>query len=113
MPFEKGDENINRRGRQPSDKPRTKRSRKQLELRKVLNKLRPHVADAIAQAASLMNAKMGVSDATQLKAAMFLIQEYQKLVAAVEAEEVDTDSGSENDTTPKIVPFSMTQVKTA
>lgn len=112
MPFEKGDENINRRGRQASDKPRTKRSRKQLELRKVLNKVRPHVAEAIAHAAQLMNQKAGVSDATQLKAAMFLIQEYQKLVDAVEAEEVEVDN-TETGATPQVMPFSMTQVKSA
>lgn len=109
MPFEKGDENINRRGRQASDKPRTKRSRKQLELRKALNKIRPHVADAIARAAELMNSKNGVSDATQLKAAMFLIQEYQKLVVAVEAEEQEEDN-TDIGATPVVQPFSLKQV---
>lgn len=111
MPFEKGDENINRRGRQPSDKPRTKRSRRETELRKVLNKLRPLVADAIAHAALLMNQKAGVSDATQLKAAMYLIDQFKSLTMELEKEEAEDDS-DKNDGVPQVVPFSLTQVKT-
>lgn len=81
MPFKKGDPNINRTGRKrvdPESKKPTNRELKEHELLSLLRKIKPHVSNAILQAASILkNDQARHQD--QLKAAVIILENYRKL----------------------------------
>jgi hypothetical protein len=80
MAFEKGKSgNPNGRPRRDSivDKP-TNRELKERELVMLLRKIKPHVAEAIVQAANIMK-NQEASHQNQLKAATILLDNYRRL----------------------------------
>jgi Family of unknown function (DUF5681) len=80
MAFEKGKSgNPNGRPRKDSvtDKP-TNRELKERELVMLLRKIKPHVAEAIVQAANIMK-NQEASHQNQLKAATILLDNYRRL----------------------------------
>ena len=98
MPFEKGDQNINRKGRPRKidvlDKP-TNRELKERELVMLLRKIKPHVADAIKEAANIMGNEKA-SDQNKLKAATILLDNYRRLTLDLyDGEEIADDEGTE------------------
>lgn len=96
--FQKGDSRINRGGRIPDEERLKKLTKKQLkdrELIMMLRKIKPHIADAIMRAATIMDDKNAVH-ANQLKASMILLDNYRKLILDIYGTEVDPgDAGEE------------------
>lgn len=97
MPFVANDPNINRRGRKPRDltKRVTNRELKERELLMLLRRVKPHVAEAILQAARIMkNAE--ASHQNQLKAATLLLENYRRLTLDLyDGEDADPDGEGE------------------
>jgi hypothetical protein len=82
MTFAKGDPRINRNGR-PREEDKgvrpTQRSQRDKELLMLLRKIRPHVAESINSAASIMRNDKA-ADASRLKACTILMDNYRRLV---------------------------------
>jgi hypothetical protein len=77
--FRGGSENINRKGRLPSsEKKLTNRDLRERELLMLLRKIRPHVSDAIIQAARIMKSPES-SDTNVLKSCVILTDAYRRL----------------------------------
>lgn len=77
--FRSGSHNINRKGRTPGvEKVLTNRALKERELLMLLRKIRPHVSDAVMQAAKIMN-NDEASAQNSLRAAAILLDAYRKL----------------------------------
>lgn len=98
MTFKKDDPRINRGGRPPKssilEKP-TNRELKERELVMLLRKIKPHVADAIMQAAKIMK-NQEASHQNQLKAATILLDNYRRLTLDMyDGEEHAEDEGTE------------------
>jgi hypothetical protein len=97
MAFEKGDPRINRNGRPPKssilDKP-TNRDLKERELIMLLRKIKPHVSEAIVQAAKIMKNEEA-SHQNQLKAATILLDNYRRLTLDVYDDDHAEDTGTE------------------
>lgn len=92
MAFEKGKSgNPNGRPRRDSivDKP-TNRELKERELVMLLRKIKPHVAEAIMQAAAIMK-NQEASHQNQLKAATILLDNYRRLTLDMYAGEEQAD----------------------
>lgn len=86
------DPNINIAGRRPvaEGKP-TNRDLRERELLMLLRKIRPHVADAIMQAAKIMKDNTAAHQ-NQLKAATILLDNYRKLTLDLyEGEDPDAE----------------------
>ena len=86
---------INSKGRPPVDstKKLTRREIKEKEFLSLARKIRPHVAASIAAAVEIMK-KDDATDTNKLKAAAFLLTEYQKLIKetySMEDADEDTD----------------------
>lgn len=88
------DPSINKSGRPPVDstKKLTRREIKEKEFLSLARKIRPHVAASIAAAVEIMK-KDGATDTNKLKAAAFLLTEYQKLIKETYSMD-DADEGS-------------------
>lgn len=97
MTFKKGESgNLKGRPKKESifDKP-TNRELKERELVMLLRKVKPHVAEAIIQAANIMK-NNEASHQNQLKAATILLDNYRRLVLDVyDGEEVAEKEGTE------------------
>ncbi len=97
MAFEKGKSgNPNGRPKKENilDKP-TNRALKERELVMLLRKIKPHVAEAIMQAADIMKNKEA-SHQNQLKAATILLDNYRRLTLDMyDGEEKADDAGEE------------------
>lgn len=97
MTFKKGESgNLKGRPKKESifDKP-TNRELKERELVMLLRKVKPHVAEAIIQAANIMK-NNEASHQNQLKAATILLDNYRRLVLDVyDGEEVADKEGTE------------------
>ena len=97
MVFAKKDPNINRSGRIPrsaltdENKP-SRRALKDKELLMLLRKIKPHVAEAVMQAAKIMRNE-DASHLNQLKAATLLLDNYRKLT-------LDMYDGEDDEETP-------------
>lgn len=77
--FRGGNDNINRAGRPPAGaKKPTNRDLRDRELLMLLRKIKPHVADAVMQAAKIMKNEEAAHQ-NQLKAATILLDAYRKL----------------------------------
>ena len=85
---------INSKGRPPVDstKKLTRREIKEKEFLSLARKIRPHVAASIAAAVEIMK-KDEATDTNKLKAAAFLLTEYQKLIKETYSMD-DADEGS-------------------
>ena len=85
---------INKAGRPPApkgEKP-TNRELRERELMMLLRKIRPHVANAVQQAAKIMQNEEA-SHMNQLKAAVVLIDAYRKLTLDVyDSDAVDSEA---------------------
>jgi len=97
MTFKKG-ESGNLKGRPKSSnllETPTNRQLKERELVMLLRKIKPHVAEAIMQAATIMKNEEA-SHQNQLKAATILLDNYRRLVLDVyDGEEVADKEGTE------------------
>lgn len=95
------DPNIYRGGRSPSPKKKSNKELGRDSLLKLFRKVKPHTTEAIKVAALLMN-KSDVADATRLRAAMFLVEEYEKLTEKIYQGYDPDEEGddSETDSTP-------------
>lgn len=96
MAFEKGKSgNPNGRPKRSGilDKP-TNRDLKERELIMLLRKIKPHVAEAILQAAKIMKNEEA-SHQNQLKAATILLDNYRRLTLDVYDEEHSDEEGTE------------------
>lgn len=97
MPYQAGSEwKGNAKGRPTAaDKAKkfTKRQLRERELLMVLRKIRPHVADSIVAAASIMKNK-DAQDSNKLKAATILLDNYRRLVLDL-YDGNDEDEGAE------------------
>lgn len=82
--FTKGDPNINRKGRVfgSTNKPMSRRELKEKELISLLRKIKPHAALAINQAVNILGNKEA-AHTSQLKAAVIILDAYQRLVKDV------------------------------
>lgn len=77
--FRGGNSNINRLGRLPSTgKKPTNRDLRERELLMLLRKIRPHVSDAVIQAARIMKSPTS-SDSNVLKSCVILTDAYRRL----------------------------------
>jgi hypothetical protein len=86
------DPNINIGGRRPKDGKETNRSLKERELLMLLRRIRPHVADAIMQAAKIMKNEEAAHQ-NQLKAATILLDNYRRLTLDLyESEDPDAEA---------------------
>ena len=85
---------INSKGRPPADSSKkiTRREIKEKEFLSLARKIRPHVAASIAAAVEIMK-KDEATDTNKLKAAAFLLTEYQKLIKETYSMD-DADEGS-------------------
>ena len=86
------DPDINVNGRPKVDKTKklTRREIKEKEFLSLARKIRPHVAASIAAAVGIIKAD-GSTDTNKLKAAAFLVTEYQKLIKETYGMEDDTE----------------------
>lgn len=85
------DPNINIGGRRPKEGKETNRSLKERELLMLLRRIRPHVADAIMQAAKIMKNEEAAHQ-NQLKAATILLDNYRRLTLDLyESEDPDAE----------------------
>jgi hypothetical protein len=86
------DPNINIGGRRPKEGKETNRSLKERELLMLLRRIRPHVADAIMQAAKIMKNEEAAHQ-NQLKAATILLDNYRRLTLDLyESEDPDAEA---------------------
>ena len=87
------DPDINVNGRPKVDKTKklTRREIKEKEFLSLARKIRPHVAASIAAAVGIIKAG-GSTDTNKLKAAAFLVTEYQKLIKETYSMEGDSDT---------------------
>jgi len=115
MPFIKG-QSGNYEGRPKEDKSvfdkPTNRDLKERELIMLLRKIKPHIADAIIQAAKIMkNEEAGHHN--QLKAATILLDNYRKLTMDVyDGEDIAGNTGKQvQENNPKPA-FSLTVLNT-
>ena len=85
---------INSKCRPPADssKKLTRRELQEKEFLSLARKIRPHVAASIAAAVEIMK-KNEATDTNKLKAAAFLLTEYQKLIKETYSMD-DADEGS-------------------
>ena len=103
------DPNINRNGRKKLDKPRTRRQIRSNELLTLIRKVKPHVAEAIMKAATIMkNAQ--ASHQNQLKAAVILLDNYKDLLIDLYGTEVEADE-AEDEIQPNAPMFSLKMVE--
>lgn len=101
MPFKSKDKlngqvdpNINQNGRIKSADKMTNRQLRERELLSLLRKLKPHVTDSIMTAADIMKNKEA-SDQNKLKAAVILLDNYQKMVLEMYDAGYDEEAGEE------------------
>lgn len=88
------DPNINTKGRIKSADKLTNRQLRERELLSLLRKLKPHVSDSIMTAADIMNNKEA-SHQNKLKAAVILLDNYQKMVMELYDSDYDEEEGEE------------------
>lgn len=97
MTFKKGvSGNLNGRPKKDktADKP-TNRELKERELVMLLRKIKPHVAEAIVQAANIMK-NQEASHQNQLKAATILLDNYRRLTLDMyDTEDADSEASTE------------------
>lgn len=101
MPFKKKedlngqiDPNINKNGRIKSADKLTNRQLRERELLSLLRKLKPHVSDSIVTAADIMKNEEA-SHQNKLKAAVILLDNYQKMVLELYDAGYDEEEGEE------------------
>lgn len=90
------DPRINANGRPDRlpDRPLTNRELREKEMMLLLRKIKPHVSDAIMQAAKIMKSDIS-ADTNKLKAATLLLQQYRELVKERYSEAYDMDVSEE------------------
>jgi hypothetical protein len=88
------DPNINTSGRIKSAEKLTNRQLRERELLSLLRKLKPHVADSIMTAATIMKDEKA-SHQNQLKAAVILLDNYQKMVVELYDSDYDEEENEE------------------
>jgi hypothetical protein len=98
MPYKAGAEwKGNAKGRPTAEervKKFTQRELRERELLMILRKIRPHVADSIIAAATIMKNK-DAQDGNKLKAATILLDNYRKLVLDLYDGREDEEEGTE------------------
>lgn len=109
-PDGEADPRINRKGR-AKNKPKSRREIRGDELLSLLRKVKPHVAQAIKRAATIMQNEQA-SHAAQLKAAVILLDNYRTLVGDVYGNEVDSDEEGEEVQGNNLPTFSLKVVGT-
>lgn len=107
MAFKKRSENggmldpsINSQGRPKVEGKLTRREIKEKEQMSILRKLKPHVSQAIVQAAKIMNNEKA-AEASRLKACTIILDNYKELVGEVYDGQDDEDGELIQDNTPK------------
>lgn len=94
------DPNINSNGRPKTEGKLTRREIKEKEQMSILRKLKPHVSQAIVQAAKIMNNEKA-AEASRLKACTIILENYKEIMGEV-YEGNEEDEGEEiQSNTPK------------
>ena len=91
-----------RKSEEDKTKVKTKRQVKDRELLTLLRKIKPHVSTAIQTAVKTMNSNIA-PEASKLKAAVIILDNYKELVKDVfdqDETDLDNDYEEENETTP-------------